>query len=133
MFPNVPLHTDVRTNQLGEVQGIGRLLEDRGMHLVELVGPTGNQPFTDARRLAAEVLRQAFADLEDDHGWIRDDAEAWFESEEEPDEQPYSLATVCDTLGFDTRNIRAASKDPDRRRAINVRLRKEWNEGGRKA
>lgn len=128
-FASIPHAIDVQP-QYEEAYG---KLSHRGLHLVELHGPVQDQPFTGERRLAAEVLRQAFADLEDNLGRVRDEAEAWFESDEEPGEQPHSLATVCDTLGFCVRNIRQASKDPDRRRAINERLRKEWNEGGRKA
>jgi hypothetical protein len=108
-----------------------RVLGQRGMHLEELVTAPAPRPFTNAMRLAAEILRQAFADLEHDRGAIRDEAAAWFE--EEDSETPHCFHEVCVLLALDAANIRQAATDPDRRRAINVRLRKEWNEGGRKA
>jgi hypothetical protein len=126
------LHTTVKTHDLNDTgqHSADHILAGRGMHIVSIAGPTAAVPFTDSKRLAAEVLRQAFADLENDEsGRIRDEAEAWFESE---DDHEHAFVHVCEVLGFDTRNIRAASKDPDRRRTINVRLRREWNEGARK-
>jgi hypothetical protein len=134
-MPSVAIATTVKTRDFNDTnqQRLDHILKDRGMHVVTLGGPVVAQPFSSDKRIAAEVLRQAFADLEDDHGQTRDDATAWFESDEEPGEQPFSFVTICDTLGLCSRNIRAASGDPDRRRVINLRLRKEWNEGGRKA
>lgn len=107
-----------------------RLLADRGMHIVEVAGPVVARPFSAEQRLAAEILRQAFLDLESSERFVRADAEAWFASD---DDAEHSLVDICETLGLSARNLREASTDVDRRREINDRLRKEWSEGGRKS
>lgn len=97
-------------------------------------GPHGPINFTQEKRLAAEVLRQAFADLEDNDAKTVAMTRDWFDDDGyEVGEHPGAFVTICDTLGFDAEHQRRLSRDPARVREINERLRREWNEGGRKA
>lgn len=107
-----------------------RLLHDRGMHLIDVAGPAVARPFTAEQRLAAEILRQVFLDLESSDRFTRADAQAWIESDSD---DLNSLVDVAETLGLSTANLREAATDPVRRQQINDRLQKEWNEGGRKS
>lgn len=113
-----------------DVHVTDRMFGEVGMHIEEIAGPVAPRPFSNGMRLAAEILRQAFLDLESDHRIMREDAQDWFADEGQFEG---SFVDTCETLHLDPANIRAASSDPDRRREVNVRLRKEWNEGGRKA
>ena len=110
--------------------GMAALLHSRGMHIIDVAGPIAARAFTPVMGLAAEVLRQAFADLESNIRLTRAGAQAWIERD---DDSPFSLVDVADKLGLDAANIRQAATDPDRRRAINERLRREWREGRTKA
>jgi len=101
-----------------------------GMHIEELRTSAPERPFTGQKRLMVEVLRTAFEDMESEKGEVRDQAAAWFEDTDDTERlDGFAFLQVCEELGFDARNVGAAAFDPDRRRAVLHRLRKEWREG----